>query len=224
MAVCGTQARNVIVGPANIWIAPCDAAVPTFTAGEPAITAIEGAAGWRELGFTQDGVEVAYTPEIGEVQVDQVKDAAVLFNDGLTVMVNTNMVEATLQNLMVAWNTPNSQFDAGDNTNDWDDVLSIGVPDSEMDEKSILMVGRAPRRKFEAAETGVGSPEALVKRERVYYGRRVVAVEGSNHSLTRGDATVFPVSFRLLPDSGAPGSEYGTITDRLIEAAPVPSP
>jgi hypothetical protein len=221
MAVCGTQARNVIVGPARIWMAPCDTAVPTFTANATVVTDLEGDGTWRELGFTQDGVEVAYTPEIGEVQVDQIKDAAVLFNDGITVMVNTNMVEATLQNLMVAWNTPNSAFDAGDDTSDWDDVLSIGVPDSEMDEKSLLIVGRAPRRKFEAAETGVGSPEATVKRERVYYARRVVAVEGSNHSLTRGDATVFPVSFRLLPDAGAPGSEYGTITDRLIEAAPV---
>jgi len=49
--------------------------------------------------------------------------------------------------------------------------------------------------------------------------RRVLNVEASSHSYRRNEATVFPLSFRLLPDPAFSGAEYGMIVDRQIAAS-----
>jgi len=41
-----------------------------------------------------------------------------------------------------------------------------------------------------------------------------LSVQQSQFSLARNTPTSFPVTFRLLPDGGYVGSEYGKIIDR----------
>lgn len=214
MAVCSTQARNIIVGAARIWVAECTQSVPAFSANTSAVNAMESAgASWRELGFTTDGVEVTYQPDYGEVEVDQVKDAARLFNQGVNVMLNTTMVEATLQNLLVAWGQENSTLVTGGETADA--TFSIHVPGNDPSERKLVVVGPGPTRKI----TGVApAPDQFLPTERVYIANRAVSMEGSNHNLRRTEATNFPVTFRLLPNADVTDAEYGTITDRLVQA------
>lgn len=191
--------RNIIVGAGNLYISAADnakTALPTPAAGTSMNVALEGDAAWRSVGATQEGVEVAYEPDYGEVEVDQLKDAAILFNQGVSIMMNTTLAEATLQNLLVAWGQPSTALTT--------DTLALGVPGEAPVERTAAVVGRAPA-------TAAGA-----RRERVYYARRVISIEGSNHTLRRTEATNFPVSFRLLPDPSYAGSEYGTIVDRTI--------
>lgn len=192
--------RNIIVGAGHLYLSALDnakAPLPTLTPGTSATVALDTAtATWRYVGATQEGVEITYEPDYGEVEVDQLKDAAILFNQGVTISMNTNLAEATLQNLAVAWGFPSSAIAT--------DTFSLGVPSETPVERTAAVVGRAP------------SDATGVRRERVYYARRVISIEGSNHSLRRTEATVFPVSFRLLPDPTYAGSEYGTIVDRSV--------
>jgi hypothetical protein len=81
--------------------------------------------------------------------------------------------------------------------------LEAGALGAAPTERQLIAVGQAPTS--EASET-----------ERVYYARRVLSVEQSQFSLARTAATTFPVTFRLLPDVNAVGSEYGKIIDRVI--------
>ena len=194
--------RNIIVGAGNLYISSADnnktplSTAPT--AGTSYNVALSGDSNFRSVGATRDGVEIAYTPQYGEVEVDQLKDAAILFNQGLQIMMNTSMAESSLANLLVAWGFPST------NLVNTGDTLNLGVPLESPVERTAVVVGRAP------------ATAALAPRERVYYARRVVSMQGSNHTLRRTEATVFPVSFRLLADPSYSGSEYGTITDRTV--------
>ena len=204
--------KNIIVGAAAVYISKKDSTDPTFTSATPvgvplpaftanvtAVNALEAdTTNWRGMGYTSEGIEVSYEPDFGEVMVDQLLDAAKLFKQGMRVSVNTTLSEASLENLLVAWGQQSSTLNATTLT------ISSGALGDEPTERSLAFVGPAPR-------TAGG-----VKQERVYYVRRALQVETSAHSLSRSDATVFPVSFRLLPEASSSGSSYGTITERTL--------
>lgn len=222
--------RNILVGHGNLYTTAennIDAELPAFTAPtRDANGAITGAGSdanddfqadpnWDSVGATQEGVEIGYDPDYGEVEVDQMKDAAKMFNTGVTVTMTTNLAEATLENLVLAWGAGDSALTPGDDV----DTFTIGVPGTDPVERSAAVVGNAPTGgEYEA--DGV-TPRPGADAQRVYRARRIVSVEGSTHALRTSEATVFPVTFRMLPYRGADGtanvgSEYGEIIDRII--------
>lgn len=209
--------RNIIVGAAAVFMSVKDSTdssfypsggkagipLPGLQANTSAVTTLEAATTtWRNVGYTTEGVEFSYEPDFGEVQVDQMLDVAKMFKQGMRASVNTTFAEATLENLIVAWGQAASTLTGTDAT-DKVAVISAGSLGEEPVERSLAFVGGAPRN-----DSG--------KRERVYYLRRALQVEASNHSLSRNDATTIPVSFRLLPEAGTSGADYGTVTDRTI--------
>lgn len=210
--------RNIIVGAAQLFLSvdlagAADVSIqrqdlPALTAGTPAGATVNAAANWRDVGFTTAGIAVAYTPTYGSVTVDQLKDAAALFATDLTVTVATEMAEPTLDNIRVVWGqdmtttTPSGSPETSGSQDTLDiNASSLGAYPVE---HSLVAVGNAPR-----------TPGGR-RRERVYYGRRVVSVDASTSTLARTDATVVPVTFRLLPDPAYAGSEYGRIIDRTL--------
>lgn len=201
--------RNILVGAGNLYIGGPAAAIPAFVSGTPFNTTVAAATGWRHVGGTQEGVEVGYDPEMGEVEVDQLGDAALLFNTGVTVTMNTTLAEATLDNLLLSWGIHEDRLET-DATTDVD-TLWLGAPDADdlpdntPPEHKLIVVGRAPK-----AADGA-------RRERVYVANRAISIDAASHTLRRTEATVFPVSFRLLPDPSQPaGQEYGRIMDRHV--------
>lgn len=211
MANLGTK-NNIIVGAASLYMGNASIVDPTqkpaFTAGayrgvldaatwSPSVTDGSLATAWRPVGFTQEGLEISYEPDFGDVEVDQLLDSALVFKQGMKVSLNTTLAEATLYNLMVAW----GQSDA---------TLTSTASDAEIDiaagelgeapvERPFIAVGNATR----AADGKYG--------ERVYHAYRTLNVESSSHSLKRNENTGIPVSFRALPaDNGL----YGKIKDR----------
>lgn len=204
------QVKNIIIGAAAVYLSAEDStewtaapALPTVTGTDSYSPALEASVDWNHSGFTSEGVEVSYEPDYGEVEVDQLLDSAKLFKQSMRVMVNTTFSEATLENLLIVWGQQNTTLA----TSATEDTLGMagGSLGDEPTERSIAFVGPAPR-----ANTGGN------KRERIYHVRRALSVESSSHSLRRNEATVFPVSFRLLPDPTFSGQEYGVIKDRNI--------
>jgi hypothetical protein len=163
---------------------------------------LDADANWRNAGYTSDGIEVSYEPDYGEVSVDQMLDAAKLFKQGMRVSINTNLAEASLLNLLLAWGQRAGSL-TGTAPAQTLNIEGGGLGDEPI-ERSLAFVGPAPRS------------AAGQKVERVYYVRRALQVETSAHSLARSDATVFPVSFRLLAEATASGSDYGSITERAL--------
>ena len=77
--------------------------LPVFTASATSYkdTLSEDEA-FTNVGYTTNGLELAFQPDFGEVAVDQLLDVARLFKQGMTVNLNTAFAEATLENLLVA--------------------------------------------------------------------------------------------------------------------------
>lgn len=224
------ETRNILIGAAAIFLSAQDStswtSAPTLpsgatfagksivngqafgAAGAPTATSLMGAtADWRHVGFTSEGLELSYEPDYGDVEVDQLLDSAKTFKQGQRVTINTTFTEASLKNLLVVW----GQAERTLTSSGGEDTIGIaaGALGDEPTERALVAVGPGPRT--------LDNPSK--RRERVYYARRVLSVESSSQALRRSEATVFPVSFRLLPDPNASlDQEYGLIRDRVTSA------
>jgi len=206
-AVAGATSRNKTV-PAFKNGTPA----PSYTAGESytttlndveldnaTVSATKGAA-YRNVGYTNNGLQITYNPSYGSVTVDQLLDSAKLFKETMEVMIATEMAEGTLENVLAVFGQSQSTLtDSGKTLG-----LAAGALGEAPVERQLVAIGQAPT----TAESS--------KTERVYYARRVLSVQQSQFSLARNAASTFPVTFRLLPSgaSGDAGKEYGTIVDR----------
>ena len=245
MAQSQGDARNILVGASPLFLSVEDSTsagydssmeagvlnafaanknqyVPAFAAGEsytktlnkvltekaatqttPPAEAKGGA--YRNVGFTNNGLQISYQPTFDSVTVDQLLDTAKLFKSAMQVQISTEMSEGTLENILAVFGQKASTLTTtGADATAVDTLgLEAGALGAAPTERQLIAVGQAPTS--EASET-----------ERVYYARRVLSVEQSQFSLARTAATTFPVTFRLLPDVNAVGSEYGKIIDRVI--------
>lgn len=211
--------KNIIIGAARVYLGPSvseAAAVgtskPAFATGTRYSTTMNGANGststgvgtlvtnWNEVGYTQDGLEIATDPSWSEVEVDQLLDAAKIFKDGMSATISTTLAEATLENLLIAW---------GQSANS---VSSVAPFEKELDwqggnlgeaplERGLIAVGNAPEQ-----------PNSNHYGERVYQAFRVLSVEPVTISNSRAEAATIAVTFRALP---ADNGSYGVIRDRL---------
>lgn len=166
---------------------------------------------FRNVGYTMNGLELQFQPDFGEVQVDQVLDVAKLYKQGMQVNLNTTFAEATLENLL---------FAIAADPNDLTDLVGgsgtgIGAGSKEMN-ISAGDIGECPvERGLVAVGPGTGDCEAGSTIERIYAAYRALSIESVTVSAKRDEATMFEVSFRLLPNDDA---SYGKIVDRIIPA------
>jgi len=181
-------------------------AVETTTAATAAVSPALDTKGafYRNVGYTNNGLQVTYNPSYGSVTVDQLLDTAKLFKESMEVMIATEMAEGTLENVLAVFGQSSATL-----TNSGKKLgIAGGALGEAPTERQLIAVGQAPTS---AAES---------KTERVYYARRVLSVQQSQFSLARNAASTFPVTFRLLPSGDAThaGQEYGFIVDRVLSA------
>ena len=235
--------KNILVGAAQIFVSTGTGALrPTttaaslgFTAAVSAKTTLIGSNNWRDVGYTNAGLEVSYEPGYNDVMVDQLLDAARLFKATVKVMLKTELSEGTLQNINLVFGQAETQTTysgsvsttasvltgsySGTNTGSAQLSIAAGALGDAPVERSIVAVGNAPGN-ITTSVTGSATPvgTSSTKTERVYVARRVVQIEASSHGLKRDSATVFPVQFRCLPDDNDiyDGAEYGVIIDRVL--------
>lgn len=179
---------NIIVGEGTLFIGPTEA------------TAVD-------VGATQDGVEIAWEPEMVDIEVDQFGDAARIVNSKIKVNVKTKLAEGTLENMILAWNYADARLTTGGSAGSGGKQLAIGIQPVYPVERFVGVVGTAP---------GTTGALELLRRYRCH---RAVQYSASSHMLQRAENTAFPVDFRILPDPTKTGAEYGTIRDYASSAA-----
>jgi len=224
------SAKNILVGASPLYISNSDSTVtgyvenqepgiaktatagkkdgvPAFAAAASYRTTLDAAQAvtdnaYRNVGFTNNGLQITYNPTYDSVTVDQLLDTAKLFKSAMEVMIATEMAEGTLENVLVVFGQGQSTLTNSGKTLGLE-AGSLGVQPTE---RQLIAVGQAPT-------------DVTPNSERIYYARRVLSVQQSQFSLARNTPTSFPVTFRLLPDAGYTGSEYGKIIDRTWTSA-----
>ena len=233
MAQSVGNARNILVGASPLFLSTIDVndadyienaeagvarAAGATTVGVPAfatsvsyatslnnVNQTAGLFGYRNVGFTNNGLQITYNPTYDSVTVDQLLDTAKLFKSAMEVMIATEMSEGTLENIATVFGQPASTLSTTGNGTSKKDTLGLeaGALGAAPTERQLIAVGLAPTADSTSSE-------------RVYYARRVLSVQQSQFSLARTTPTTFPVTFRLLPDASYAGSEYGKIIDRVL--------
>ena len=235
MAQSVGNAKNILVGASPLFLSTVDindsdyianaepgvaitagattVGVPAFSAGASYATTLNsvnqtaGLFGYRNVGFTNNGLQITYNPTFDSVTVDQLLDTAKLFKSAMEVMIATEMSEGTLENIAAVFGQGASTLSTTGAGTSKKDILGLeaGSLGAAPTERQLIAVGLAPTASSTLSE-------------RVYYARRVLSVQQSQFSLARTTPTTFPVTFRLLPDANYSGSEYGKIIDRVLVA------
>jgi hypothetical protein len=235
MAQSVGNAKNILVGASPLFLSNVDindadyianaeagvaitagattVGVPAFASGISYATTLNGVNqtaglfGYRNVGFTNNGLQITYNPTYDSVTVDQLLDTAKLFKSAMEVMIATEMSEGTLENIVTVFGqSADSLSTTGTGATKVDTLkIAAGSLGAAPTERQLIAIGQAPTAGSTASE-------------RVYYARRVLSVQQSQHSLARTTPTTFPVTFRLLPDANYSGSEYGKIIDRVLVA------
>ncbi len=207
MAYTRGTSNNIIVGAAALFTFEdgvlTDTDLPAYANNVSYKDTLENDADFRNVGYTMNGLEIVFQPDFGEVQVDQVLDVAKLYKQGMQVNLNTTFAESTLENLLFAV--------AGKDT----DLTTVaGNPTMNL---SAGDIGECPvERGLVAVGPGTGDCAASDQIERVYVAYRALSIESVTVGAKRDEATMFEVSFRLLPNDDA---SYGKIVDRTIPAS-----
>jgi len=234
------NAKNILVGASPLFISNIDSTTSGYASYENAepgttnagafvagtsytttLNAVEsGTFYYRNVGFTNNGLQITYNPTYDSVTVDQLLDTAKLFKSAMEVMIATELSEGSLENVLVIFGQPddpaNNSAISQDNT-----IISTGSGTSKKDTLGLAAgaLGIAPTER-QLVAVGQAPTASASRTERVYYARRVLSVQQSQFSLARSTPTTFPVTFRLLPTamSGYEGQEYGKIIDRVLVA------
>lgn len=190
---------------------------PVFVPGTSYKETLAADAAFRNVGYTNNGLELMFQPDFGEVKVDQVLDAAKLFKQGMKVELKTSFAEATLENLLVA--VAAKDADLADFTEGTTPVTSGKALDIKSGnlgeyplERGLIAVGAS----LEPGAAGLGTATTLTgttsdETERVYIAYRALSIQNVTVNAKRDAPTEFEVTFRMLPNSS---SSYGRIVDR----------
>jgi hypothetical protein len=211
MAYTRGTSNNIIVGAAALFThndgVLTDADLPAYETATSFRESLTDDIAFTNVGYTMNGLEIQFQPDFGEVQVDQVLDVAKLYKQGMQVNLNTTFAEATLENLLFSLAGKDSDLAAYNTAGAGSVALNLSAGD----------IGECPvERGLVAVGPGTGDCEISDQIERVYVAYRALSIESVSVSARRDEATMFEVSFRLLPNDDA---SYGKIVDRTIPAS-----
>ena len=209
MAYTRGTSTNIIVGAAAFYVADTTltpASLASFIANASFKDTLSVNADYTNVGYTSNGLELQFQPDFGEVSVDQVLDVAKLYKQGMQVNMATAFAEATLENLLIAL-AFNADELTGSKNSSGGQILDLSAGD----------IGECPvERGLVAIGPGTGDCANSDNVERVYTAYRALSIENVTVSAKRDEASMFEVSFRLLPEDSS--GSYGKIVDRTHTA------
>ena len=148
------NAKNIIVGAATVYLGHTtgeeltETSIPvtgkTYTANDAGTyqnpdnvnvwTSTNTSGKWDHVGYTSEGVTLDFTPDYGEVNVDQLLDVAKIYKQGQKVMAKTTFTEATLENFLIT---------IGGRSTDLRDVSNAASSEGTLRSLEINEIGRA---------------------------------------------------------------------------------
>lgn len=169
------SATNIIAGAAELYRAD-------FGATEPADTAVTDvpAAPFANLGGTDDGVTLNVSHEWMNLRMDQIIDSAGKRKTGRTITVATNLVEGTLENLLLSLSQNEDTITSGGTGATAYRSFDVAGDDSgeEPHYSAIILRGRAPAGK-----------------RRLFILRKALQVEDVEAAYKKDDQWLIPVTF-----------------------------
>lgn len=217
MAYTAGTSTNIVTGAAALFIASAanstDAGttLPAIASNSTATDALTDGVGFKNVGYTTDGLALSFEPNYNEVMVDQVLDAAKIFKTEMKAYAQCTLAEATLLNLLVV---------LGGQTADYSSTGVTSVDGISGSASGITYLNLNPGSLFdtpvERTAVWVGNPAGKTasapKKERIYVAPRAMSMETVAVNVKRDEASTLPVRFRLLPDSN---SRFGRVYDRV---------
>ena len=205
MAYSRGTSTNIIVGAAALFVADSTltpGTLESFGLHESFKTTLSDEGTYTNVGYTMNGLELQFQPDFGEVKVDQILDVAKLYKQGMQVSLKTAFAEATLENLLLSLAYSDSKL-TGTKSTSGGQILDLSAGD----------IGECPvERGLVAVGPGTGDCDDSAYIERVYSAYRALSIENVTVSAKREEASMFEVSFRLLPEDTS--GSYGKIIDR----------
>ena len=181
---------NVLVGIGKLYVGPEGEALPDITGDN-----ITFAGNWVEVGFTEEGVDIEYTPEFFDAVVDQELSPVKKVLTAEAVIVRTRLSEADLDRLSKAIAGAAFSAIAQGSGQSAQDVVKIGGGTAVV--KALAFEGTSPEGGF-----------------RVIFVHRAVSAEAVTQSYKKGEKTIFAVAFTALADTAkAAGEKLLTIND-----------
>jgi hypothetical protein len=207
MAYSRGTSSNIIVGAAALFVADTTLTPNTLENFSTEVSfreTLSNDADYTNVGYTMNGLEMQFQPDFGEVQVDQILDVAKLYKQGMQVNLATAFAEATLENLLLALAFGSDEL-TGNVATHTGKTLNLSAGD----------IGECPvERGIVAVGPGTGDCVDSPFVERVYTAYRALSIENVTVSAKRDEASMFEVSFRLLPEDTS--GSYGKIVDRTF--------
>ena len=207
MAYSRGTSSNIIVGAAALFVADTTLTPSTLESFSTEVSfkeTLSNDADYTNVGYTMNGLEMQFQPDFGEVQVDQILDVAKLYKQGMQVNLATAFAEATLENLLLALAFGSDEL-TGNVATHTGKTLNLSAGD----------IGECPvERGIVAVGPGTGDCVDSPFVERVYTAYRALSIENVTVSAKRDEASMFEVSFRLLPEDTS--GSYGKIVDRTF--------
>lgn len=149
------------------------------------------------VGGTSAGVTMERAVTYTDLEVDQIVGPIKMAANKDVMTVTTELSEATLANLQLAFNLANAPVVA---TSPATTTLDVGIIASTI-EHTLTFVGPAPTTNGHTTRT--------------FTLHRAVNMGKPKMTIIKGKEQVFQVQFTLMPDLTQPaGSEFGTIVDQ----------
>lgn len=183
------NADNVVVGVGDVYVSPVGTALPTQTGG-----VFTFGAGWTNVGYTKDGVEVLYSQEIFEGKVDQELSPVVRMLMGEKMSIKTKLAETTIENIQRA--IPASTLSTAGG------LKTLHMGGGALSEIQVAFCGKG----------GVDELDAEFQRVFILYRSQSDAPVNIGHKAN--DLTVLDVTWTALADSTKPkGKRLGCIME-----------
>lgn len=165
------------VSAANIIIGPCT----SFKVDD------------QEIGATAGGVEVQIQDKYADIEIDQYIGIVARGLTQRTMTVKTQLAEATLQNLQIAWNQPDAP-----------------TTDSQTGAET-LGIGAKPQFKYHTLTFVGPGPNGAT---RTFTVHKATAMASGNYTIAKDKPAFVEVTFECLPDFTQPaGQEFGTVSE-----------
>ena len=146
-----------------------------------------------DVGFTEDGVTLINSRDYYDIEADQSINILRKNKVRQTITVVTNILQSTLANIKIVWDSGSTITEAGGYSN-----LSFGG-DTTVTEHTL---------QFDGVKTG-----GLTRK---FYAYKAVSIETGEHSYKKNGKTLIPVTFELVADiTKGEGKQLGYYQDEL---------